>query len=63
MIKIEILSKKYGTKKALQNINIEFQKGIIYGIEAKMAQEKQLYSVVFQVLKSMTAKYFLNFNL
>lgn len=32
MIEIQGLSKKYGTKEVLKNINIQFQKGCVYGI-------------------------------
>jgi|SRR5690625_1369078 len=35
MIKIENLSKKYGAKKVLKNINIEFKQGNVYGIVGK----------------------------
>lgn len=35
MIKIENLSKTYGAKKVLKNINIEFKKGNVYGIVGK----------------------------
>lgn len=32
MIEIHGLSKKYGTKEVLKNINVQFQKGCVYGI-------------------------------
>jgi len=32
MIKVRNLSKKYGTKEVLKNINIQFDKGKVYGI-------------------------------
>ena len=32
MIKIENLSKHYGTKQVLKNINLIFEKGQVYGI-------------------------------
>lgn len=32
MIKVENLSKNYGTKKVLRNVNLDFEKGQVYGI-------------------------------
>ena len=32
MINVQILSKKYGTKQVLKNINMQFEKGKVYGI-------------------------------
>ncbi len=62
MIKIENLSKRYGVKKVLKNINIEFKKGVIYGIVGKNGAGKTTLFRCISGLEKYDGKIFSKFQ-